>query len=159
MKPDRDLLIVCLDPSVGKTKHHVIPEIIAYLANNLASRRRAKFVLFGNPWDEKLVRSLAHDLRGEILDLRPSNLTETVALLSQCDLFIAGNTNLFHFAAALGVPTIGLFTKYDRQGWMPEGAPRVRILHGVRGEKLSLKEFFSSVEDVLAARAETAPQA
>jgi ADP-heptose:LPS heptosyltransferase len=148
-KPERDLLMVGLDPSSGKTRHHVIPEIIAYLANNLASRRRAKFVLFSNPEDEKLLRSLAQDLRGEILDLRPANLTETVALLSQCDLFISGNTNLFHFAAAFRVPTIGLFTKYDRQGWVPEGAPRVRILSGVRGEKLSLKEFFSKVEEVL----------
>jgi heptosyltransferase-2 len=158
-KPERDLLMVGLDPSSGKTRHHVIPEIVAYLANNLASRRRAKFVLFANPWDEKLVHALSQDLRGEILDLRPSNLTETVALLSQCDLFIAGNTNLFHFAAALGVPTIGLFTKYDRHGWMPEGAPRVRILQGVRGEKLSLKEFFQNVEEVLEARTEAAPQA
>ena len=157
-KPERDLLMVGLDPSTGKTKHHVIPEIIAYLANSLASRRRAKFVLFGNPWEEKLVRSLSQDLRGEILDLRPSNLTETVALLSQCDLFIAGNTNLFHFAAALGVPTIGLFTRYDRQGWVPEAAPRVRIMQGVRGEKLSLKEFFQNVEDVLEARTESAPR-
>lgn len=151
-KPERDLLMVGLDPSAGKTRHHVIPEIIAYLANNLASRRRAKFVVFGNPWDDKLARALAQDLRGEILDLKPQNPVETIALLSQCDLFLSGNTNLFHFAAALRVPTIGCFTRYDRQGWIPDAAPTVRIMQGARGEKLSLKDFFALVEEALAAR-------
>jgi len=75
-----------------------------------------------------------------------------VALLSQCDLFLAGNTNLFHFASALRVPTIGLFTKLDRSGWIPEGVPNVRIFQGTRGEKLSLKDFFCIVEEVLATR-------
>ena len=151
-KPEKDLLMVGLDPSSGKTKHHVIPEIIAYLANNLASRQRAKFIIFVNPWDEKLVKGLAREIKGEVIDLVPANLSETVALLSQCDLFLGGNTNLFHFAAALNVPTIGLFTKFDRAGWVPERAPNVRIFHGTRGEKLSLKEFFSNVEEVLATR-------
>jgi ADP-heptose:LPS heptosyltransferase len=151
-KPEKDLLLVGLDPSRGKTKHHVIPEIIAYLANNLASRRRAKFMIFSNPWDERLVKDLAKEIRGEVIDLVPGNLSEMVALLSQCDLLLAGNTNLFHFAAALGVPAIGLYTKYDRAGWVPERAANVRIFHGTRGEKLSLKEFFDDVEDVLATR-------
>jgi ADP-heptose:LPS heptosyltransferase len=156
-KPEKDLLMVGLDPSSGKAKHHVIPEIIAYLANNLASRRRVKFIIFANPWDEKLVKALAREIKGEVIDLVPANISETVALLSQCDLFIGGNTNLFHFAAALDVPTIGLFTKFDRAGWVPEGAPNVRIFHGMRGEKLSLKEFFSDVEEVLATRERVAP--
>lgn len=148
-KPERELLMVGLDASMGKTRHRVIPEIIAYLANSLAGRRRAKFVLFSDPPNEKLLQILARDLRGEVLDLKPGNLAETVALLSQCDLFISGNTNLFHFAAALKVPTIGLFTRYDKQGWVPEKVQSLRIMTGVRGEKLSLKEFFSKVEEIL----------
>jgi ADP-heptose:LPS heptosyltransferase len=151
-KPEKDLLMVGLDPSSSKTRHHVIPEIIAYLANNLASRRRAKFLIFANPWDEKLVGGLAAELKGDVIDLKPESPSETVALLSQCDLFLSGNTNLFHFAAALKVPTIGLFTKFDRTGWIPESAPHVRIFEGTRGEKLSLKDFFHIVEEVLATR-------
>jgi len=156
-KPEKDLLMVGLDPSASKTQHHVIPEIIAYLANNLASRRRVKFIIFANPWDVKLVKGLAAELRGDVIDLVPANLSETVALLSQCDLFLSGNTNLFHFAAALSVPTVGLFTKYDRVGWVPDNAPHVKIFHGTRGEKLSLKDFFTIVEEALAARDRVAP--
>ncbi len=150
-KPEKDYLTVGIDPGRGKTKHHVIPEIIAYLANNLASRRKVKFLVLTHPWEDKLIESFIGSLKSEVIDLKPSKANETIALLSQCDLFLTGNTNLFHFAAALEVPTIGLFTKYDDQKWVPVGAPSVRIFKGMLGEKLSLKSFFSNVEEVLGA--------
>lgn len=150
-KPGKDYLTVGIDPGRGKTKHHVIPEIIAYLANNLASRRKVKFLVLTHPWEDKMIESFVASLKSEVIDLKPSKASETISLLSQCDLFLSGNTNLFHFAAALDVPTIGLFTKYDDQKWVPDGAPRVRIFKGMLGEKLSLKSFFSNVEEVLEA--------
>ncbi len=149
-KPEKDYLTVGVDPSKGITKHHVIPEIIAYLANNLASRRKVKFLVLMDPWDDKIIAGFSQSLKSEIIDLKPANMNEAVAFLSQCDLFMSGNTNLFHFASALEVPTIGLFTKYDGPKWVPADAPRVRIFKGMRGEKLSLKRFFSKVEEVLA---------
>jgi ADP-heptose:LPS heptosyltransferase len=149
-KPEKDYLTVGVDPGRGKTKHHVIPDIIAYLANNLASRRKVKFLILTNPWDARAIEEISGLLKGEVIDLKPASASETIALLSQCDLFVSGNTNLFHFAAALDVPTIGLFTKYDGTMWIPDRAPRVRIFKGTRGEKLSLKSFFSNVEEVLA---------
>ena len=150
-KPGKDYLTVGIDPGRGKTKHHVIPEIIAYLANNLASRRKVKFLVLTHPWDDGMIESFTGTLKSEVIDLKPSKANETIALLSQCDLFLSGNTNLFHFAAALDVPTIGLFTKYDDRKWIPDGAPRVRIFKGELGEKLPLKSFLSNVEDVLGA--------
>lgn len=148
-KPEKDYLTVGVDPSKGKAKHHVIPEIVAYLANNLASRRKVKFLVLMDPWDDKVIASFSQSLKSEIIDLKPSTMNEAVAFLSQCDLFLSGNTNLFHFASALEVPTIGLFTKYDGPKWEPVDAPRVRIFKGMRGEKLSLKRFFSKLEEVL----------
>lgn len=148
-KPEKDYLTVGLDPSKGKTKHHVIPEIIAYLANNLAGRRKVKFLVLMDPWDDKIIAGFSQSLKSEIIDLKPANISEAVAFLSQCDLFLSGNTNLFHFASALEVPTIGLFTKYDGPKWVPADEPKVRIFKGMRGEKLSLKSFFSKVEEVL----------
>lgn len=151
-KPEKEYLMVGIDPSRGKTRHHVIPEIIAYLANNLASRRKVKFLILADPWEEKVVRTLTGGLKGEVVDLAPTNVSEAVALMSQCDLFLSGNTNLFHFAAALRVPTIGLFTKFDDSRWIPTQTENVRIFKGMRGEKLSLKDFFSKVEEVLSTR-------
>ncbi|HUV36340.1 MAG TPA: glycosyltransferase family 9 protein [Patescibacteria group bacterium] len=151
-KPEKETLTVGVDPGRGKTSHKVILEIVTYLANNLASRRKVKFLVLTNPWDGRVAARFAADLKAEVLDLVPANIGETVALLSQCDLFLAGNTDLFHFATALRVPTIGLFTKYDGQSWIPTTAPHVRIFKGTHGEKLSLQSFFAQVEEVLATR-------
>jgi heptosyltransferase-2 len=148
-KPEKDVLTVGVDPGRSKSRHSVIPEIIAYLANNLAGRRRVKFLALTDPWDGKLIDKITRELKGEVIDLVPSGSRETLALLSQCDLFLSGNTNLFHFAAALNVPSIGLFTRYDGKEWVPTATSNVRIFKGTRGEKLSLKGFFTKVEEVL----------
>ena len=45
--------------------------------------------------------------------LKRDTVLDTMLLLCQCDLFVAGNTDLFHVAVAHGVPTIGLFSPQD----------------------------------------------
>jgi ADP-heptose:LPS heptosyltransferase len=148
-KPGKGVITVGIDPGRSKSRHRVIPEIIAYLANNLAGRRKVKFLVLTDPWDEKLVQKISEELKGEVMDLVPTNAGETLALLAQCDLFISGNTNVFHFASAMKIPTIGLFTKYDGKSWIPANMPNVRIFKGTKGEKLSLKNFFGKVEEVM----------
>ena len=118
-KPDKSILTIGVDPGEGKEKHYVIPEIIAYLANNVAVRMKAKFLVLTEPWDKETVDQFSTNLKSEVLDIVPSSSNETIALLSTCDLFISGNTNLFHFAAALGISTIGLFTEHeDKNGYL-----------------------------------------
>ena len=150
-KPEKGVITVGVDPGRSKSRHRVIPEIIAYLANSLAARKRVKFLVLTDPWDEKLTQKISGELKGEVMDMIPESPAETLALLSQCDLFLSGNTNLFHFASALKVPTIGLFTKYDGKSWVPGQMPNVKIFKGTKGEKLSLKNFFGKVEEVLSA--------
>lgn len=151
-KPDKETMTVGIDPGHGKTHHKVILEIMAYLANHLAGRRKVKFLVLTHPWDGRIVERFAAGLKADVLDLVPADVGETVALLAQCDLFLAGNTDLFHFAAALCVPTIGLFTTYDGRRWVPVDTPHVRIFKGTHGEKLSLQSFFAQVEEVLTAK-------
>ena len=148
-KPEKQVLTVGLDPGRSKTKHNIIPDVIAYLSNNLAGRRKVKFIVLTFPRLERLLNELLSKLKGEVIDLVPENLMETIAFISQCDLFISGNTDLFHYAAMLGTPTIGLFTRYDDARWIPEEMGNVRIIKGSKGEKLSLKDFFIKVEEVL----------
>ncbi len=151
-KPEKGVMTLGIDPGKTKTRHNVIPEIMVYLANSLAGRLKVKYLVLMNPVDNKMVEMLSNELKGEFIDLVPSGRSETIALLSQCDLFLTGNTDLFHFAAAMGVPTVAVFTKYDKKKWVPEQASNVRVFKGVKGEKLSLKSFFSKVEEVLAGR-------
>ncbi|MBN1165262.1 MAG: glycosyltransferase family 9 protein [Candidatus Krumholzibacteriota bacterium] len=151
-KPEKGRITVGIDPGRSKSRHNVIPEILAYLANNLAGRRKVKFLILTNPWDEKLINKFSLDLKSEIIDLIPTNPGETLSLLAQCDLFLSGNTNLFHFAVALNVPTVGIFTKYDGREWIPDHIANVKIFKGTKGERLSLGNFFTLVDEVLAVR-------
>lgn len=147
-KPKKNVLTIGVDPGEGKEKHYVIPEIIAYLANNVAARMKAKFLVLTEPWDKDAVTRFSQTLKSEVLDIVPSNSNETIALLSTCDLFISGNTNLLHFAGALGVSSIGLFTEHETEKWLPP-YDNVKIFRGEKGKKLSLKDFFSIVKEVL----------
>lgn len=151
-KPEKDVLLVGVDPGPSKSRHNVIPETIAFLANNLAGKRRMKCIILSATRDERTAQKLRRELKTEVIDLVPSGLRETLSLLSQCGLFIAGNTDLFHFAAALRVPTVGLFTRYDGDSWTPPAPTTVRVFRGTRGEKLSLKAFFAKVDEALSAR-------
>lgn len=54
--------------------------------------------------------------------LGPAPLHETAALMLRMDAFICNITGTTHLAAALGVPTFGLYAGYTDQVWRPRGA-------------------------------------
>ena len=81
---------------------------------------------------------------------------DMLVLLTQCDLFLAGNTDLFHFAVAQGVPTVGLFTEAERAYYRPGARSRVRVIEIERGEKVDIETLMEAVEAVTGGRTSTA---
>ena len=77
---------------------------------------------------------------------------DMLLLASQCDLFIAGNTDMLHFAVAAGVPTVALFTDADDPACRPEGRPRVRVVEVAAGEKVDIETLMEAVEAVTGGR-------
>jgi len=69
-------------------------------------------------------------------------------LLTQCDIFVAGNTDLFHYAVALEVPTIGLFTARDGREWDPGPRPCARVLRVAKGQRVDIDTLMEAVETV-----------
>lgn len=71
-------------------------------------------------------RALLHELRARVpqaMVLEPAEPLEAlIASLAQLKGFISVDTGPMHFAAALGVPTIGLFGPSSAQCWAPLGA-------------------------------------
>ena len=59
------------------------------------------------------------------------DLATFLAVLRRARLFITGDTGPLHFAAGLGVPTIGLFGPSSASQWAPFGKPH-RALEGGR---------------------------
>ncbi len=149
-KPRRDQILIGVDPGRGKCNTRVTDRTLAYLVGTVYQQYRSKVTVLSTPdEDESAVRFEQALQSCERLDLPRHNVKDVVGLLTQCDLFLAGNTNLFHFAVALGVPTIGLFTDKDDRRWVPPDLPHLSLVHGRRGEKQSTTDFLARVERLL----------
>ena len=58
------------------------------------------------------------------------DLSTFLAVLKRARLFISGDTGPLHFAAGLGVPTIGLFGPSPAVKWAPLGDPHRALQAG-----------------------------
>ncbi len=148
-KPISDQLLIAVDPGVGKGQGRVAADSLAYLVNHISEHLRAKVLFLHLPGAESEAAELTRLLRGEILDMPRQGLRESLALLTRCNLFLSGNTELFHVAVAAGVPALGLFIESDGKRWEPRRSDSVSILRGRPGEKMSLQDIDSAVEGIL----------
>ena len=148
-KPRADQLLIGVDPGRGKANTRVLDRTLAHLLHTIYQRYRSKVIVLSTPEEDETAKRFEQGLQCERIELPRHNVKDVVSLLSQCDLFLAGNTNLLHFAVAFGVPTLGLFTERDDPRWTPPEAPHVAVLQGRRGTRLSLETFQSKVEALL----------
>ena len=109
-----------------------------------------KLLVLSNNLDKKRLDQFRGSLDAQdLFGVRPKNVKEALALLSASDLLLSGNTDYFHFAVSMRIPTVGLFTRHDAPNWFPKGTPWVQILQGVKGQRLSLEEFNSKIDTLL----------
>jgi heptosyltransferase-2 len=148
-KPRRDQILIGVDPGRGKCHTRVTERTLAYLTGVVYQQYRSKVLVLATPDEDETAQRFEQGLKCERLELPRHNVKDVVALLTQCDLFLSGNTDLFHFAVALGVPTIGLFTERDDRRWVPPEQNHLALIHGRRGEKQSTAEFLARVERLL----------
>jgi len=90
----------------------------------------ARIVLVGSAQDTVAVRRITEGLPWPgVLDCTGRlTLAETAALIERADLFVGGDSGPAHLAAAVGAPTIVLFSGTNRaRQWKPTG-PHVRVL-------------------------------
>ncbi len=148
-KPEKGLKLIAVDPGMGKGQHRLVEDSLVYLVSQVVRRLPSKVVILSNNLDSKRLDLFRSRFRGDLLDLQPKNVKEGIAILACADLLLAGNTDYFHFAVNMRIPTIGLFTRHDTDNWLPKGTPWVQILQGVKGQSLSLEEFNSKIDTLL----------
>jgi ADP-heptose:LPS heptosyltransferase len=148
-KPRKDQLLIGVDPGVAKSGTLLAPENLAFLINHLAGSISSKTIVLSFDSDAARIDGMKAALRGEKLELPRPTLRETTILAGECDLFISGNSDLFHFAVAMGVPSLAIFTEADGEQWIPPSG-RFELLHSVEGERLSLSELTEKIDRLLA---------
>jgi ADP-heptose:LPS heptosyltransferase len=151
-KPNPDQMLIGVEPGVSKTGHRLAPENLHFLVRQLSSQLVCRVLPLGQPSEADLIKSFETKLTDVPLGLPRKTLLDMILLLSQCDLFLAGNSDFFHFAVALGLPTVGLFSLGDAECWEPRDRKRVRVLRLDKSGKVDLESLMVAVEAVTEGR-------
>jgi len=118
-------LLIALHPGASKGPRAWHAERFAALAERLRRRHAARFVLIGSAGERetlRIVRAGLPDADWIGPDDAPG-LLAAAALLARCHLFVGNDSGPMHLAAALGVPTVGLFGPGRPANTAPRGRP------------------------------------
>ena len=107
--PEQDLKIG-INPGGVRKNRRWRPEYYAEVADRIMERFPARLFLLGGPGEEAIAREIEGKMRHSTLDLSGQlSLNDLTYLISRFDLLITNDSGPMHIAAALGVPTIGIF--------------------------------------------------
>ncbi len=104
------------------------------LVRRLHDRLRAEVVLVGGADDRTIARAIMGPRsRGRVADWTGRlRVVELAALLEQSDLFVGADSGPAHVAAAVGTPSVVLFSGTNRTGqWRPRGEHVAILRHAV----------------------------
>ena len=117
---------VALHAGASKGPRAWHPERYAALARILHDAAGARILLIGGAEESALLNSIQSELRG-IPCFAPGpaiGLKEVAGILNTCDLFVGNDSGPMHLAAALRIPTIGIFGPGRSRTTGPVGPPQ-----------------------------------
>jgi heptosyltransferase-2 len=104
------------------------PARFAALATQLQSQWDADVLLFGAAGESQVSAAIASEMPRPPIDLTGrTSVADLPALLAHCHLFIGNDSGSMHVAAAVGLPTVGIFGPTDPFGTAPV-TPRATIV-------------------------------
>lgn len=111
--------LVGIHPGASWPAKRWIPERFGHLIDLIRANLRAEILVTQGPEDRDTVHEvLRHSVAGaKLLPLLP--LRQLAAVISHCSLFVSNDAGPMHIAAALNVPTIGLFGPGEENIWFP----------------------------------------
>jgi lipopolysaccharide heptosyltransferase II len=122
---------VALHAGASKWPRAWHPDRYAALARTLHDATGARILLIGGGEETALLDSIQSELRG-VPCFAPGpavRLKEVAGILETCDLFVGNDSGPMHLAAALRIPTIGIFGPGRSRTTGPVGPPdRVAVI-------------------------------
>jgi heptosyltransferase II len=131
LRRENDAKLVALAPAAafGPAKEWP-PARYAELSDLLFERFAARSVLVGAPNERARCEAVARLTRnGTLMMAGETNAGELAALLSLCDGFAGNDSGSMHLAAAVGLPTVGIFGSTDPTRTGPLGRSAKVIYH------------------------------
>ncbi|MDD5170900.1 MAG: lipopolysaccharide heptosyltransferase II [Syntrophales bacterium] len=125
---DNNLLIGMAPGATYGAAKKWFPERFAAVADRLSEKYGASVLLFGSPADQDSTGIIRRKAQRSILDLAgKTNLSEAMAVMARCRLFISNDSGLMHVAAALDIPTVAIFGSTNPVTTGPVGAKSIVI--------------------------------
>jgi len=122
------LIALAVAAAYGPAKEWAVARYAA-LVDRLAERHGAECVLVGAPNERPRCEMVAAASRhGASIAAGETGVGEAIALLAFCDGFAGNDSGAMHIAAALGIPTVGIFASTNPNRTGPLG-PRTQSLY------------------------------
>jgi heptosyltransferase-2 len=122
------LIALAVAAAYGPAKEWPVARYAA-LVDRLAEHHGAECVLIGAPSERPRCAMVASaSTAGAAIAAGQTTIGQALALLSLCDGFAGNDSGSMHVAAALGIPTVGIFTSTNPQRTGPLG-PRAQALY------------------------------
>ena len=113
--------VIALNPGGGWAIKRWPPEFFGRLADALIDEYGVAALILWGPGEEELVARVTGAMRNRPLVLPVATLAELGAFLKRCGLLVSNDSAPMHMAAAMNVPTVGIFGPTDPRAQGPWG--------------------------------------
>lgn len=131
----------------GKGRKRWGARCFAGLIDRIGGVTGARIVVIGAEAEREEIGMMRKLSRFPFDVLENVTVGQMAAVIERCDLYISGDTGPMHVAAALGRPTVAVFTSSDYQVYGPR-IKRSRVITGVDGV-VSVEDVVNAVWDLL----------
>jgi heptosyltransferase III len=118
-KEESDRPIVAFLPGATWPAKRWLPERFGELADMVVARLGARAIVISGPHDGPATDALIRSAVATVHRLPVLPLRQLAGVLSQCAAVVTNDAGPMHIAAALGIPTIGIFGPGEEEIWFP----------------------------------------
>lgn len=111
--------IIGIHPGASWPAKKWMPERFGELADMITAKLGVQIIMPAGPGDGETIKTVMKHSFSNIKMLSNLPLRQLAAIITHCSLFIANDAGPMHIAAALGIPTIGLFGPGEENIWFP----------------------------------------
>ena len=157
----KDTKHICLGISAsGPTKRWRIKNFIK-LCFKINERMTSKFYLAAGRRDQNLINEILNSEIGKnCISFKDLNISETLPIIKNCNLYIGNDTGWLHISSALGIKCVALFADSPVQAYgkysnninvvIPEGETEETTTHNTLGaEKISFEKVLDKSIELL----------
>ena len=120
---------VCIHPGARDPQRRWPPQAFAAVADHLAGTFGLRIVLTGSAGEQALVQALARAMRHRPVEAAlPWSIGAMATLMAGARALICNDSGASHLAAALGVPSVVVFRRDERERWAPSDRQRHRVV-------------------------------